>query len=231
MNSAECAGMGTEREPTQAKIGLDWGTLKTASRDQGTGIRAIEGDCFPPFAQTAGAQDGAPAYSGYPTQARTGLDWGILRVVVVVVVVVFWGLGAAVGVEQAPTQDTNRFVGAWRLAWLEQPGADGKLQRIECCGMFVFTQDGHASVQVMEQQPQEQGAAGPQQYSQGGYEASFGTYTVDESAHTFTFHVEGALVRSLIGSDLPRAYEFSGKQLIVKSTRADEKWRVCWEQY
>ena len=52
-------------------------------------------------------------------------------------------------------------------------------------------------------------------------------YEVNERDHTFTFHVEGALVRSLIGKDLPRAYEFSGKQLIVKSTRPDEHWRVA----
>jgi hypothetical protein len=122
----------------------------------------------------------------------------------------------------------GQFVGAWRLAWLEQPGADGKLHRIECCGMLVYSSDGHMSVQVME--PQAQAATGPEQYSQGGYEASYGTYKVQD-AHTFTFHVEGALVRSLVGKDLPRAYEFSGNQLIVKSTRADEHWRVAWERY
>jgi hypothetical protein len=60
---------------------------------------------------------------------------------------------------------------------------------------------------------------------------TFGTYDIDESTHTFTFHVEGALVRPLIGKDLPRAFEFSGKQLIVKSTRPDEHWRVAWEHY
>lgn len=143
------------------------------------------------------------------------------------------GLGVVYGVAQSPSHDgaTNQFVGAWRLAWLEQPGADGKLQRIECCGMLVYTRDGHMSVQVMEREPEAQAAAGPLQYSQGGYEASYGKYRVDEGAHTFTFHVEGALVRSLIGKDLPRAYEFSGKQLIVKSTRADEHWRVCWQRY
>jgi hypothetical protein len=143
------------------------------------------------------------------------------------------GLVAAPGRAQSPTQDgaAGQFVGAWRLAWLEQSGADGKLHRIECCGMLVYTRDGHMSVQVMERDPQAQAAAGPQQYSQGGYEASYGTYNVDESAHTFTFHVEGALVRSLIGKDLPRTYEFSGKQLIVKSTRPDEHWQVCWERY
>ena len=130
------------------------------------------------------------------------------------------------------SQDVHeRFQGAWRLAWLEQPGADGKLHRIECCGMLVYTQDGHMSVQIMERDPQPQALPGSEQYSQGGYEASYGRYDVDERAHTFTFHVEGALVRTLIGKDLPRAYELRGNQLIVSSTRADEHWRVAWERY
>jgi Lipocalin-like domain len=125
----------------------------------------------------------------------------------------------------------ERFVGAWRLASLEQEGADGKVHKSDSTGLLVFTRDGHISVQVMDRNPQSQTGAGPGQYSQGGYEASFGTYEIDEPAHTFTFHVEGALVRTLIGKDLPRAFEFSGKQLIVKSTRPDEHWRVVWEHY
>jgi Lipocalin-like domain len=125
----------------------------------------------------------------------------------------------------------ERFVGAWRLAGLETEGADGKVHRADSTGLLVFTRDGHMSVQVMERNPQPQTAAGPEQYSQGGYEASFGTYQIDESTHTFTFYVEGALVRTLIGKDLPRAFEFSGKQLIVKSTRPEEHWRVAWEHY
>ena len=125
----------------------------------------------------------------------------------------------------------NKFLGAWRLALLERPGADGKVHRVDGTGLFVFTADGHASVQVMERHPQAQAASAPQQYSAGGYEASWGAYTVDEAAHTFNFHIEGALVRSLIGKDLPRAYEFSGNQLIVKSTRSEEHWRVTWERY
>lgn len=87
------------------------------------------------------------------------------------------------------------------------------------------------SVQVMEHNAQAQAAAGSEQYSQGGYEATWGTFKVDEHAHTFTFHVEGALVRALVGKDLPRAYEFSGKQLMVKSARSDEHWNVVWERY
>ena len=124
-----------------------------------------------------------------------------------------------------------RFVGAWRLVSLEAPGPDGKIRKANSTGMFVFTRDGHASVQVMERNPPPQDAAGPGQYSQGGYEATFGAYEVDESAHTFTFHVEGALVRNLIGKDLRRSFEFAGNHLIVKSTRPEEHWKVTWEHY
>jgi len=128
----------------------------------------------------------------------------------------------------------DRFVGAWRLAWLEEEGADGKIHRPDCTGLLVYTRDGHISVQVMYRNPPANPLAAtkaaPVQYSQGGYEASFGTYEIDESTHTFTFHVEGALVRTLVGKDLPRAFEFAGNQLIVMSTHPDEHWRVAWER-
>jgi hypothetical protein len=137
-----------------------------------------------------------------------------------------------------PAQDRDgndgireRFVGAWRLASIEQQGADGKVHKADSTGLLVFTRDGHMAVQVMERNPQAQTAAGPEQYSQGGYEASFGTYAIDDRAHTFTYHVEGALVRTLIGKDLTRVYDFSGKQLIVKSSGPDEHWRVAWGHY
>ncbi len=137
----------------------------------------------------------------------------------------------------------DRFVGAWRLAWLEEKGADGRIHRADGTGLLVYTRDGHMSVQVMYQNPQANSQAdsqanpqattnaAPVQYAQGGYEASFGTYEIDERAHNFTYHVEGAVVRTLIGKDLTRVYDFSGKQLIVKSSSPDENWRVAWEHY
>ena len=149
------------------------------------------------------------------------------------VVSLFLGMaGVAAGQDRVRAQDLqDRFAGAWRLVWLEQPGPDGKAHRVDCSGLLVYTRDGHMSVQVMERNPQGQAAAGPEPYSQGGYEASWGTYKADEGNHTFTFHVDGALVRTLVGKDLPRLYEFSGTQLIVKSTHPDEHWRVAWERY
>ena len=137
----------------------------------------------------------------------------------------------------------DRFIGAWRLVWLEEQGADGKIHRADCTGLLAYTRDGHMSVQVMYRNPQNKSQtksqassqtttnAAPVQYAQGGYEASFGTYEIDEPAHHFIFHVEGALVRTLIGKDLTRVFEFSGKELIVKASNPDEHWRVAWEHY
>jgi hypothetical protein len=125
----------------------------------------------------------------------------------------------------------RRLVGAWRLAWLEEQGADGKTHRADCTGLLVCTRDGHMSVQVMYRDPQAGTTPAAPQYAEGGYEASFGTYGVDEPAHNFTYHIEGALVRTLIGKDLKRIFELSGEQLIVRSSSPDEHWRVAWEHY
>jgi hypothetical protein len=123
----------------------------------------------------------------------------------------------------------GRFIGAWRLVWLEEPAADGRVHRADCTGMLVFTGEGRMSVQVMYRNPESGTQSGPVQYARGGYEASFGRYEVDPRNHTFTYHVEGALVRSLLGKDLTRVFELSGEQLIVRSPNRDEHWRVAWE--
>jgi|SRR5215471_5691285 len=122
------------------------------------------------------------------------------------------------------------FVGAWRLAWLEEPDADGNMHRADCTGSLVYTRDGHMSVQVMYRNSPAANKSVPVQYAQGGYEASFGTYEINDE-RTFTFHVEGALVRTLVGKDLKRMYERSGDQLIVKSPDPNEHWRAAWEHY
>jgi predicted house-cleaning NTP pyrophosphatase (Maf/HAM1 superfamily) len=72
------------------------------------------------------------------------------------------------------------------------------------------------------------GQAESTRYAQGGYEATFGRYTVDDQAHTFIFHVEGALVRTLVGLDLHRTYAFAGNQLTVGPVNKTEGWRVVW---
>jgi len=124
----------------------------------------------------------------------------------------------------------DRFIGAWRLASLEEPDAEGKIHRSECTGMLVFTADGHISVQVMYQNPQASSNAAPVQYAQGGYEASFGTYRINDE-RSFRYHVDGALVRTLVGKDFQRVYELSGNKLVIRSPNPKEHWKVTWERY
>ena len=84
---------------------------------------------------------------------------------------------------------------------------------------------GKASVQVMYRNAQTGSA-----YAQSGYEASYGSYQIDDSS-TFTFHIDGALVKTLIGRDLKRACVISGNRLTVKSTDGNERWKVVWGRY
>ena len=135
-------------------------------------------------------------------------------------------LSAVVAGQSAPhAPNHNRLAGAWKLVSLEEPSVDGQVHKADCDGMFVFTRDGKASVQVMYRNAQTGSS-----YAQGGYEASYGSYRIEDSA-TFTFHIDGALVRTLIGKDLKRVYEINGNRLTVKSTNPNEHWKVVWERY
>jgi Lipocalin-like domain len=127
--------------------------------------------------------------------------------------------------------DHERLIGAWHLVHIESPGPDGKPIDIpQPTGMLIYTRDGHMSVQL----GYPKSANGlSNEYVLNGYEASFGSYDVDEATHTLTHHVQGSVTGDLlIGRDLPRAYTFtSDGRLIIRSARPDEHWSVTWEHY
>lgn len=125
----------------------------------------------------------------------------------------------------------SALIGSWHLLWLELPGPDGALRRIsDATGSLIYTPDGHVSVQVMYARASDTPSSGPVQYAQGGYEGSFGRYVVDASTQTVTHRYDGTNVRALLGQDLPRRYEITGRRLVIRSTRADEHWSVTWER-
>jgi lipocalin-like protein len=147
----------------------------------------------------------------------------ILAVFAMVLVLVFAVVAPAASSRQ-------KLIGTWRLIALDQPGADGKLHRYtDRQGLLIYTADGHISVQLMLP---EADVGVTNEYVKEGYEASFGSYDVDEAAHTVTHHVQGSVTRGLVGKSLPRAFEFtSDGKLIIKSTRPDEKWSATWEHF
>ena len=123
----------------------------------------------------------------------------------------------------------GKLIGAWHLVHIDASGPDGKSVPIpQPKGMLIYTRDGHVSVQLMYP---ESANALSNEYVLNGYEASFGSYEVDETAHTVTHHVEGSNTRDLlVGKDLPRKFEFTADgHLIIRSARSDEHWSVTWE--
>ena len=153
-----------------------------------------------------------------------------------------WALAVVVGAlsglalaQSAPKQPGDgasareKLVGAWRLAWMEEPGPDGIIIRItDRKGTLMYTRDGRMSVQI--QFPESQSSVS-NDYVLSGYEASFGTYEVNEEAQTITRHVEGSITRGLVGKRLTRAYRFYDGRLTMRSVRPEERWSVTWERY
>jgi len=45
----------------------------------------------------------------------------------------------------------DRLIGAWRLVWLEEADADGKVHRADCTGLLVYTHDGHILLASLHQ--------------------------------------------------------------------------------
>ncbi|MGB6974345.1 MAG: lipocalin-like domain-containing protein [Terracidiphilus sp.] len=124
--------------------------------------------------------------------------------------------------------DKERLIGAWHLVSLESPGADGKVTSFPGLkGALIYTRDGHMSVQLMYAPS---AAALSNDYVRNGYEASFGTYDVDEAKHTITHHVQGSITRGLVGKTLMRVYRLTKDgRFIITSARPDEHWSVIWE--
>lgn len=126
--------------------------------------------------------------------------------------------------------DHERLIGAWHLVHIDSTAPDEKQTGIQPQGMLIYTRDGHMSVQLMYPK-----SANVQsnEYVMNGYEASFGSYEVDEARHLLTHHVHGSITGDLlVGKDLPRIYQFTqdGK-LIVRPAQPDEHWSVTWEHY
>jgi len=129
------------------------------------------------------------------------------------------------------SQTRERLIGAWHLVHIESLGPDGKPIDIpQPTGMLIYTSDGHMSVQLMYPKS---AAALSNEYVLNGYEASFGSYELDEAAHIVTHHVQGSVTGDLlVGKDLPRVYQFTEDgRLIIRSARPDEHWFVVWEHY
>jgi hypothetical protein len=120
-------------------------------------------------------------------------------------------------------------VGTWHLVHIESAGPDAKpAEGAQPSGMLIYTRDGHASVQLMYPQ-----TSLSNEFVHDGYEATFGTYELDERKHQLTYHILASATRAkLVGKSETLHYDLPGKRrMIIRPTQADQHWSVTWERY
>jgi hypothetical protein len=75
-------------------------------------------------------------------------------------------------------------------------------------GYLTYDNTGHMSIQQMRPNR-------PKKDTTDGYEAYFGTYSIDEQKGTVTHHIEGDLLTERVGKDFTRDVAIKGDELLL----------------
>ena len=125
--------------------------------------------------------------------------------------------------QSAPTsEEAKRFIGTWRLI------SDTST------GLMYYDGLGNMAAQVMPSRSRAKYAGTqptPDEAKEAitGYLAYFGTYSVNEGAHTITHHRKANINPGQVGDDVVRGYEFApGDRVIL--TPAGSANQVTWER-
>jgi Lipocalin-like domain len=140
----------------------------------------------------------------------------------------------------------RQLVGTWRLISRVVRSEDGTAVQDPGLGKtpigyLIYDSSGHMAAQLMRPGRPiaiDCGATSPapseNSQSINGYDAYFGTYTIDETSHTVTHHLEGALAAADVGKNLVREFQVSGDRLaiIVRTNSPKEKQirTLTWER-
>ncbi len=116
--------------------------------------------------------------------------------------------------------------GTWQLLSRIDVTASGERRAEPSLGedplsLLIYDRSGNFAAQFMRrdrsvEMPEGPSGAKNNSRAQGGYDAYFGTYTIDDAAGSVTQHLLGALSRENVGSVLTRAMEVQGDTLIIK---------------
>ena len=130
------------------------------------------------------------------------------------------------------TRATDQLIGSWRLVSRVTTQVDGTVIRdpglaTTPSGILIYDRSGHVAAQLsregrtVEMIADECATAakvkGTNDTAQTilGYDAYFGTYTVDEKAGIVTHHLQSALFPGDIGKSIARHFAISGDQLTI----------------
>jgi len=121
---------------------------------------------------------------------------------------------------------SHALIGSWRLVSREDRTASGE-RRIDPglgadpIALLVYDRGGNFAAQFMKRDRQGRtdapAATGPNNSrAVGGYDAYFGSYTVDDAAGTVTQRLQGALSAENVGLVLTRSMRVSGDELVIQ---------------
>lgn len=147
-----------------------------------------------------------------------------LGIVIGTVLASLMGLGFVGAQRPAPPAPSvkDQVIGTWRLVARDVVLADGT-SRLDPAygpkypiGYIMYDKTGHMAVQFMALDR-------PDDQSSRGYEAYFGTYTIDETSRPMkvTHHMEGSVDPNEVGGDKVRDLLLDGDELkiVVHNTR------------
>jgi hypothetical protein len=132
----------------------------------------------------------------------------------------------------APLSET--LPGTWQLVSRIDATASGERRPEPSLGedphaLLIYDRSGHFAAQFMRRDRTgdiPEGTAGAKNNSRavGGYDAYFGTYTIDDHRMTVTQTLIGALSNEHVGSVLTRAMDVRGDSLVIRlaTTTADD---------
>ena len=123
-----------------------------------------------------------------------------------------------------------RLIGTWHLVKIDSPSSNGQPQPPVPMGLLIFTADGHQAVQLMY--PKEASSLS-NKFVHDGYEASFGTFEVDEAKQLLRYKPVASATRdAFVGEEEVLRPSFpDAKHLVNRPADPNQHWSVTWEKY
>jgi hypothetical protein len=155
-----------------------------------------------------------------------------MAVVTVAVASFLWTSERTTG-QSAQSGERRNLVGVWELVSLQDNRPSGDVldwMGKKPSGILIYSPDGLMALQIMRDPPAVAGSmwssdgrvllpsasANDIRDALGGYYSYFGTWDVDERAHTVTHHVRASLRSGEVGAHYVRPYELAGEQLVLR---------------
>ena len=164
---------------------------------------------------------------------RNGRFGGVTLILAVLVMGL--GVGIAGGQPVSQADIAKKFVGTWRLVSIEVNGQVDPNRGPHPTGLIYYDAAGNMAAQIMPDRPRPKFAGSQPSPDEAkaafiGYTAYFGTYSIDEKAHTVTHHRKGCVNPGLVGVDAVRRYEFGVGDRLILSPAENPSSRLTWER-